>query len=439
MASQLAALTALQQAEFFASLTDDEVADLIHAWSFWGRPDQQMPLGDWFVWLVLSGRGFGKTRLAVECISEMVRGPSPHIAPADAPRYMSIIADSPKDLREYSIEGPSGFLNIGPEDYRPIYEPSKSTLTWRNGIKAVCYSAEDPASLRGASGSFFWWDELAKSRYAALGWENLMYGLREFNPRGIVTTTPQPIKLLKDLIVAPGTVITKGSTWDNQENLAEQYIKNVIAPRVGTRMGRQEIDGEILEDVQNALWKREWFDQHRVKVAPQMVRVVVAVDPSGGGDDIGIVVAGKGVDGRAYVLADYTCSLSPAGWGRRTVEAYKFFEADCIVAEKNFGGDMVEATIRAADPKVPYKPVHASRGKTARAEPVAALYEQGRISHVGPLDALEDQACLFSTVGFMGDGSPDRVDAKVWALTELMLEEAKAPTFGFRSAVIGRR
>lgn len=383
-----------------------------------------MPLGDWFLWVMLTGRGWGKTRTAVENIARTLRGPSPHIAPEGAPKIMSIIADSPFDLRQYSIEGPSGFLNVGPEAYRPIHEPSKMTLTWPNGCKALLFSAEDPETLRGASGEFFWWDELAKSRYAQQGWDNLMYGLREGTPRGIITTTPRPIKLLKDLIARPSTVITAGSTWDNSENLSGVYFREVIAPRVGTRQGRQEIDGEILNDAQNALWTRDMFDKHRLKyVAVEIQRIVVAVDPSGGGDDIGIVVAGLGIDGRGYILADMSCSLSPSGWGRRAVDAYHRFEADLIVAEKNFGGDMVESTIRTVDDKVPYKAVHASRGKVVRAEPIAALYEQGRISHVGEFDELEDQCCLMSTTGFAGEGSPDRVDAKVWALTELMLGE----------------
>ncbi len=398
---------------------------LEHDWGFWGRPDQQMPAGRWFIWLMLTGRGWGKTRTAVENIARMLRGPSPHIAPPGAPKIMSLIADTPFDMRQYSIEGPSGFLNVGPADYRPVHEPSKMTLTWPNGCKALLFSAEDPETLRGASGSFFWWDELAKSRYAQAGWDNLMFGLREGTPRGIITTTPRPLKLLSELIKRPTTVVTTGSTWDNSENLSGVYFKEVIAPRMGTRLGRQEIDGEILSDVQNALWSREMFDQRRTTrgALPDMQRVVVAIDPSGGGDEIGIIVAGKGIDGRGYILADLTCNLSPSGWGRRAVDAYNRFDADLIVAEKNFGGDMVEATIRAVDDKVPYKAVTASRGKVVRAEPVAALYEQGRISHVGEFNELEDQACLMSTTGYTGEGSPDRVDAKVWALTELMLGE----------------
>jgi phage terminase large subunit-like protein len=427
----LSNLTREQQNAFFASLTDAELYALQYDWSVWGRAGQQLPQGAWFVWLILAGRGWGKTRTAVENIAQMLRGPSPMIAPAGSPKYLTIVADSPKDLREYSIDGPSGFLSVGPAEYRPLYEPSKSTLTWANGAKAVLYSAEDPEALRGASGSFFWWDELAKSRYAESGWENLMYGMRESNPRGIVTTTPRPLKLLKDLMARPSTVITRGSTMDNRANLAETYFKNVIEPRLGTRQGRQEIDGEILEDIDSALWDRQFFDNHRIKFAPYMKRIVVAVDPSGGKDAIGIVAAGEGGDGRAYVLADKTLTgngnTSPATWGKCVTDTYTEFSADCIVAERNFGGDMVEHVIRTASPHVPVKMVTASRGKVVRAEPVAALYEQGKVSHVGSMHELEDQCCMMNTNGYNGDGSPDRVDALVWALTELMLKEPVVP------------
>jgi phage terminase large subunit-like protein len=420
-------LTTEQRKRFLAQLSEEELEFLRWDWRFWGRAEQQLPPGDWFLWLILTGRGWGKTRTAVEVISEMLRGPTPGIAPPGAPKLLSIIADSPFDLREYSIEGPSGFLNVGPQAWRPLYEPSKKTLTWPNGVKALLFSSEDPESLRGASGDFFWWDELAKSRYASVGWENLMFGMREGNPRGIVTTTPLPIPLIKKLVADPSSHVTRGSTHDNKDNLSPKFFKEVVAPRIGTRLGRQEIDGEIVDDVPGALWTREMFDKHRVRDVPEMVRVVVAIDPSGGGDDIGIVVAGVGVDGRGYVVEDRTCNLSPNGWGRRAVDAYRFYGADRIIAERNFGGAMVESTIRTVDANVSYKEVVASRGKVARAEPVAALYEQGRVSHIGgKLSALEDQCCLMGPTGYAGEGSPDRVDALVWALTELLLGEDNA-------------
>lgn len=396
-----------------------------------------MPDGDWFVWLILAGRGWGKTRTAVENIARMLRGPSPLKAPDGAPAVMSIIADTPFDMRQYTIEGPSGFLHVGPPEYRPLHEPSKKTLTWPNGCKALLFSAEDPETLRGASGSFFWWDELAKSPKARLGWDNMLFGMREGSPRGIVTTTPRRVPLLKELIGRPSTHLTRGSTWDNRENLSEVFYREVIEPKVGTRLGRQEIDAELLDDVPGALWWRSLFDDHRVARAPELVRIVVAVDPSGtrgesdDGDSIGIVVAGLGVDGRGYVLADRSCKLSPAGWGRRAVDAYYEFAADRIIAERNFGGAMVEHVIRTTDPKVSYREVVASRGKVARAEPVSGLYEQGKVSHVGALSALEDQMCAMAPDGYLGEGSPDRADALVWALTELMLERRSQPTAAF--------
>jgi phage terminase large subunit-like protein len=360
----------------------------------------------------------------------MQRGPSPLIAPAGAPAIMSFVADTAFDMRAYSIEGPSGFLNVGPAEHRPRHHPGWSTLEWANGAKALLFSAEDPDSARGASGSLFWVDELAKAKRADLMWTNMLFGMREGNPRGIVTTTPRPIPLLKKLMKAPSTHVTVGSTWDNRENLSETYYREVIEPLAGTRLGRQEIAAEILEDLPGALWTRAMVDRAREAVkVPDMSRIVVAVDPSGAramsdtaSASIGIVVAGRGIDGRGYVLADRSCKLSPAGWARRAIDAYHEFEADRIVAERNFGGAMVEYTIRSMDEAVSYSEVVASRGKVQRAEPIAALYERGLISHVAQdMLELEDQCCQMATDGFMGEGSPDRVDALVWGLSELLV------------------
>lgn len=413
-----------------SSLTEDQRAYLAYDWGFWGRPDQQMPSGDWFVWMIMTGRGWGKNRTAVENISRMVRGPSPLVAAPGAPRVMSFVADTAFDMRQYSIEGISGFLNVGPPAFRPRYHPGQSTLTWANGCKALLFSAEDPEVTRGASGSFFWWDELAKARRSDLGWTNMLFGMREGKPRGIVTTTPRPVPIIKQLVRASSTFLTVGSTWENQANLSEVYFREVIAPLVGTRTGRQEIDAEILEDLPGALWTRAMIDRARMKIAiPDYSRVVVAVDPSGArnisdiaSSTIGIVVAARGSDGRGYVLADRSCKLPPAGWAKRAVDAYHEFSADRLVAERNFGGAMVENTIRMCDGTVRFTEVVASRGKVQRAEPVAALYEQDRVSHLGEnMGALEDQMCEMATDGFMGVGSPDRVDALVWALSELMV------------------
>lgn len=411
-----------------------------------------MPPGKWFIWLLLAGRGFGKTRTAVENIAGMLRGSTPLSAPLGAPALMSFIADTPFDMRQYSIEGPSGFLNVGPPDFRPKYEPSKKTLEWPNGAKALLFSAEDPETTRGASGSFFWWDELAKSKKADLGWTNMLFGMREGSPRGIVTTTPRPIPIVKRLAKANSTHLTIGSTWDNKGNLSPEFYEYVIKPLEGTRLGRQEVNAEILDDIPGALWTREMIDLARApRTIPDMSRMVVAVDPSGTkgdvndrSDEIGIVVAGKGVDGRAYVFADRTCKLSPAGWATRVRNAYREFKADRVVAEINFGGAMVEEVIRAGDQNIPVVVVTASRGKIQRAEPASRLYERGVVSHIGnerdqteyesnDLRFLEDQLCQMTPSGFLGERSPDRADALVWALTDLMLagDEPMNITDGF--------
>lgn len=425
----LASLPQEQQQAFLASLKPDQLAFLRHDWQFWGRPDQQMPDSDWFVWMILAGRGWGKTRTAVENIAALLRGPTPLQAPKDAPAIMSIIADNPFDMRQYSIEGPSGFLHVGPQDYRPHYEPSKKTLTWPNGAKALLFSAEDPETLRGASGSFFWWDELAKSRYARDGWNNMLFGMREGNPRGIVTTTPRPTPLLKELIARKSTHVTRGSTWDNRDNLSEVFYREVIEPLMGTRLGRQEIEAEILDDVPGALWSRDMIEGLRAQKAPELTRIVVAIDPpttSGeDADECGIIVAGKDGAGRGYILADRSVKgATPNQWATKAVEAYHTFNASRIVAETNQGGEMIEALLRQIDPNVAYRGVHAKSGKVIRAEPVAALYERALVFHVGAFPALEDQMVSFTTdfdpakEGY----SPDRVDALVHALTDLMVE-----------------
>jgi phage terminase large subunit-like protein len=416
------------QEAFLDSLTPEELEFLRWDWDFFGRPDQHMPAGDWFVWLILSGRGWGKTRTAVECISEMLRGPTPMIAPPGAPAVMSIVADTPFDMRQYTIEGPSGFLNVGPPEWRPMHEPSKKTLTWPNGCKALLFSAEDPESTRGASGSFFWWDELAKSRYADEGWQNMLFGMREGTPRGIVTTTPRPKKIIKDLVKAPSTHVTVGSTWDNVENLSPVFYENVIKPLEGTRRGRQEIEAEILDDTPGALWTRAMIEAAHRPAPHQYDRIVVGVDPSGSdgetGDSQGIIVAGRYGD-EARVIEDCTVRLGPDGWGRACVSAYHRHKADRIVAERNYGGEMVRAVIQSIDPDVPVTLVTATRGKHVRAEPIAALYEQGRVSHSRDLAQLEDQMCAMTTTEYTGEGSPDRLDAMVWAMTDLMIDAPK--------------
>lgn len=426
--SSLASLPPLQRQAVLASLSEKECQDLIHDWRFFARHNQIAPEGNWQTWLVLAGRGFGKTRTGAEWVREQVKLGKGRIA---------LIAPTASDARDVMVEGESGLLAVcwagdksanGDMLGRPSYEPSKRRVTWANGAVATLFSAEEPERLRGPQHEAMWCDELAAWKYLRETWDMAMFGLRLGNdPRTIITTTPKPLPLIKEIIKDPTTVVTKGSTFDNSGNLAPKFLKTIKDKYEGSRLGRQELEAEILDDLPGALWSRSEIDQHRVTSVPELQRVVVSIDPSGtkgasdDGDSIGIVVAGLGVNGRAYVMADRTCKLSPAGWGKRAVQAYYEFEADRIVAERNFGGAMVQHVVSTTDSKVAYKEVTASRGKVARAEPVAALYEQGKVSHVGSLPDLEDQMCQIAPEGYVGEGSPDRADALVWAITELML------------------
>lgn len=435
-------IPATNRAAIINGLSDEDLSSLEFDWQFWGRPEQQLPAGDdWLTWILLAGRGFGKTRTGSEAIRALVCGPTPHSG--GQYRRVALVAETAADARDVMVEGDAGLLRVHPRDFRPHYEPSKRRLTWPNGTKAFLYNAVEPDQLRGPSHSLAWCDELAKWTYAQETWDQLQFGLRGGDkPRQIITTTPRPIPVVRRVIADPTTVVTRGTTYDNRANLPPSFFSQIVARYEGTRLGRQELNAEILEDVEGALWTRKMIDQARKPCAvPDMLRVVVAIDPSGtrgasdSGDSIGIVVAGKGTDGRGYVMADRSCKLSPAAWGRVAVRAYDEFSASRIVAERNFGGAMVEHVIRTTDPTVAYSEVTAmpARGKVVRAEPIAALYEQGKITHVGDLALLEDQMCQMTTDGFLGDGSPDRVDAAVWALSETMLtRDTRAFTSTYR-------
>ena len=382
------------------------------------------PEGQWRTWAAIAGRGFGKTRLGAEWVRKVACGTTP-LGKGRHSR-IAIVAETAADARDVLVEGDSGILAVHPPDFRPKYEPSKRRLTWPNGAMATLFNAVEPDQLRGPQHDAALCDELAKWRYARDTWDQLQFGMRlGDHPQVVITTTPRPIPVLKEILADAGTVITRGSTMDNAGNLAPSFMKAIVDRYSGTRLGRQELNAEMLDDVQGALWTRDALDALRVREMPPMRRVVVAVDPSGtsggDGDDVGIVAAGIGMDGNAYVLADHSCNLSPEGWARRVHETFTEFSADRIVAEKNFGGAMVEAVIRTVDKRLPVKMVTASRGKIARAEPVAALYEQGRVRHVGAFPQLEDQMVAMTPSGYVGEGSPDRADALVWALTELML------------------
>jgi predicted phage terminase large subunit-like protein len=365
---------------------------------------------------LLAGRGFGKTRTGAEWVRAQIA--------SGKYRRMALIAPTAADARDVMVEGESGLLHIGPPERRPLYEPSKRRLTWANGAMATLYSADEPNRLRGPQHDGAWCDEVATWPYPET-WDMLQFGLRlGSDPRIVVTTTPKPVRLVRELLASPTTVVTRGSTYQNAENLAPGFLSQIISKYEGTRIGRQELLAELLDDVPGALWQRKQLDDLRVDKAPEMQRVVVAIDPAAtsgeDADETGIIVAGRGVDGQGYVLADVTCRLSPNGWARRAISAYHTHQANLIVAEVNNGGEMVALTLRTVDATVPYKAIHASRGKRLRAEPVAALYEQKRVHHVGTFPDLEDQQCNFTPDGY--DGSPDRVDALVYALTELMLK-----------------
>jgi len=388
--------------------------------------------GPWTTWLVLGGRGAGKTRLGAEWVRAAAHGTSPY---ADRrTRRIALVGESEHDVREVMIEGTSGLLRISPRAERPVWISTRRRLEWPNGAVAQAFSAEDPESLRGPQFEAAWCDELAKWRHAEATFDMLQFGLRlGERPRQLITTTPRPIPLIKRLIADPRTAVTRAATHANAAHLSPVFLDDVVALYAGTRLGRQEILGEILEDRPDALWSRAVIEGARVATAPPLARIVIGIDPPAssrpGADACGIVAAGRGEDATLYVLEDATTAgLAPAGWASKAIALYRRLQADTLVAEVNQGGDMVRAVLREIDPAVPLKTVHATRGKWLRAEPVAAMYTQGRVKHVGPpLVALEDQMCDFGLNGLSSGRSPDRLDALVWALTELTGSTRRQP------------
>jgi phage terminase large subunit-like protein len=375
--------------------------------------------------MALAGRGWGKTRTGAEDVA--------WFGAQSAGARIAIIAPTFQDARDTCVEGESGLLAVLPKICIETYNRSLGELILWNQTRFKLYSATEPERLRGPQHHRAWGDEIG-SWPDPLAFDQMLFGLRlGQKPQAVLTTTPSPTPLIRKIVRMLGVMVTHGSTFDNASNLPEGVLTHLRDRYEGTRLGRQELYAELLEEVQGALWTAKMIDAARVRIAPDLRRVVVAVDPSGtagrgAGDDVGIVVAGLGMDGRGYVLADYSCNLSPDGWARRVVDAYDRFEADRVIAEKNFGGAMVEAVLRTAAKHLPVTLVTASRGKVVRAEPVAALYEQGKVSHAGAFDALEDQMLEMTSAGYVGEGSPDRADALVWALTELMLEQRSAYT-----------
>lgn len=411
-------------------LTPAERAELRHHWELWARPEQLPPMGDWRIWLVMAGRGFGKTRLGAEWVRRVAAGhPDARIA---------LIGASLGEARAVMVEGESGIMACCPPRRRPRFEPSLRRLVWPNGAQATLYSAAEPESLRGPQHSHAWCDEIAKwdnsAQRAEQSWNNLLLGLRLGEmPQALATTTPRAVPLLMQLLGQEDVTITRGRTEDNLSNLPARFLKDMRRTFGRSALARQELDGELLTDIEGALWTRAMIEAAREDAASAApVRTVVGVDPpaSAAGDACGIIVAQLGEDGVARVLADATVQrASPEKWARAVAEAAGKWRADRVVAEANQGGAMVESVLRAACIALPIRLVHASQGKAARAEPVAALYETGRVRHVGAFPALEDELCgLVAGGAYQGPGrSPDRADAAVWALSELMLSTRAPP------------
>lgn len=421
---------------FVSTLSADEAECLDYDWQLWARDDQLPPplsqgLGPWTTWLILGGRGAGKTRAGAEWVRGLALGQPPF---ADSPvERIALIGETLGDARAVMVDGPSGLLAIHPPAERPAYNASRRELTWPNGVVAQLFSADDPQSLRGPQFGAAWADELAKWRYAADAWDMLQFCLRlGERPRQAVTTTPRPIPLLKRLLADPATAVSRAATDANAANLSPSFLGAIVGRYQGTRLGRQELGGEMIEDRADALWQRAALDAARLGEAPPLARIVVAVDPpvtsGAAADACGIVAAGRAEDGRAFVLADVTTQgHKPLEWARTAVRLYESLDADCIVAEVNQGGELVAQMLRQVSPAVPVRMVRATRGKFLRAEPVAGLYERGLVAHVGVWPELEDQMCDFGPGGLSNGASPDRLDALVWALTELMLNDRAAP------------
>lgn len=403
---------------------------IIREW-FGSARESQYPLRPLrSTWLVLGGRGAGKTRLGAEWINGLVRG----FSPFSLSRYglIALVGETYADVREVMIGGPSGIASIARHD-RPRYEVTRKRLLWSNGAVAQAFSSEHPDGLRGPQYEAVWADELSKWRLAEECFDTLQFGLRlGTRPRQLITTTPKPIGLLKRLIADPAVDVTQMKTGDNAANLAEGFLTAINERYAGTRLGRQEINGELISDRQDAHWNRDMLEKAARMGRKEIGRIVVAVDPpasSGKSSNAcGIVAAGLDEAGHGVVLADDTAQgLKPAAWAARAIDLYHRLGADCLVAEINQGGEMVESVIRSVDPDVPVKPVRARRGKWLRAEPVAALYQQGRIRHAGRFEELEDEMCNFGPGGLSAGQSPDRVDALVWAISELMLGRGTEP------------
>jgi phage terminase large subunit-like protein len=416
---RIAALPAEQRAAFLGALPADVLAAATYEWSFSARLDQLEPTVPWLTWLMRSGRGAGKTRAGAEWVRAKVESGTYGL--------LNLVGRTQDDVRGTMVEGPSGLLAISPPGFCPVYRSRLRKLEWPNGARAFLFSAEEPDRLRGPQCEAAWCDELASWKYPE-AYQNLRFGLRlGSDPRCVITSTPRPTRLIREIIAQPTTVQTQSSTYANRANLAPAFVDQIIADYDGTRLGRQEIWGEILEDVPGALWHHECLDELRVRKAPDdLKQIVVSVDPavssSEGSDETGIVVIGTDEHEQAFVLADLSGHHAPTEWAQKVVNAFHRHQANWVVAETNQGGEMVRDMLRGIDPSLPVKMVQARRGKYQRAEPAAAFYEQGRVHHVGCHAALEDQMCTFTSDMDRRQGSPERVDALVWGLTHLLVK-----------------
>ena len=400
---------------FLSSLSRREAQWLLDYWALWARADQLPPKGeDWTLWLILGGRGAGKTRAGAEWVRGLAKQKNVRIA---------LVGETYSATRAVMVEGASGILAVSPDEERPIFLPSKRELRWSSGAVAELFSASNPEALRGPQFHFAWSDELCKWHYAEETWDMLQFALRLGDaPRQVITTTPRPTALLKKLLRSPRTAITRATTYANRANLSPKFFEDIIKSYEGTRLGRQELEAELIEDNEEALWSREMIEAHRRLAPPALKSKVVAIDPPAtskrSSAACGIIAAGIDEADQLYILGDYSRQgLSPLEWARVALQAAQRHQADRVIAEVNQGGDMVEAVLRQLSPNVRFRAVRASYGKKARAEPIAALYEQGKVHHTGRFQALEDQMCSWTGASY--DASPDRLDALVWALTEL--------------------
>ena len=424
VADHLGHLPKSQRAACLETIMSDlhrrEAMELQYAWSLHARDSQLPPPGDWDTWMILAGRGFGKTRTGAEWVRAQVENKQAH--------RIALVARTLDEAQSVMIEGESGIVNISPPWNKPTYEPSKRKLTWPNGAHALTYSSHEPDQLRGPQFDAAWCDELASWEYPDQAWDNLSFALRlGRQPRAVVTTTPRHIELVRSLPNSPGVQVTRGTTFDNKDNLPPSFFNQILERYDGTRIGRQEIYAETIDEDEDAIWKREWIEKARLSSHPPVARIVVAIDPAmstkPNSSETGIVVVGADMRRKhAYVLADESGKLTPNSWALRAAHLFDKFNATRIIAEDNAGGNMVKSTLKnAVERTLPYKGIKARRGKYIRAEPVAALYEQGRVHHIGRFPQLEDQMCTW-TPDLGPSNSPDRADALVHAITELIID-----------------